>query len=169
MPFLALQITIFPQPLEEAVLADFDAVLVEQLGHFAYQDGCSVFVNRLGEVDARLITLKISVFALDEGVFFFNGLLMLAHQFQRFDVLSPFFLQLGGELFKGGGVGLHSVQRLVCHVSAGPADGRDDVAAKPMLEAFGFRQLAAENEGVNPHFVDDDCTTYTFGSVDLRC
>ena len=79
MPLLALQVAVFPQPLEEAVLADLDTVLVEQLGHFAHEDGGAIFVHGLGEVDAGLVALKVSVFALDEGVLFFYGLLMLAY------------------------------------------------------------------------------------------
>ena len=79
LTLLALQVAVFTKPLEEAVLAYFDAVLVKQLGHFANEDGCFVFVHSLGEVDARLVTFKVGVFTLDKGIFFLNGLFVLAY------------------------------------------------------------------------------------------
>ena len=80
MALFRLQIAIVAQPLKEAVLAYFDAILVEQFSHFAYQDGGAVFVNRFSKIYARLVTLKVSVFALDELVLFLDGLFMLANK-----------------------------------------------------------------------------------------
>ena len=79
MTLLALQVAVVPQPLKEAVLTYFDAVLVKQLGHFANEDGRFILVHSLGEVDARLVAFEVGVFTLDKGILFLNGLFVLAY------------------------------------------------------------------------------------------
>ena len=128
------EVSVLPEPFEEALLADIDAVLFQDLRHFAYEDGGIRRRDGVGEEDFRLVRF-------DFGVELFDG------------------FELGAEHGAGGFVGMGKVMADeslgAVDIAAGAADGGQDFVGDPAFEGFCFGLAAAEDEGIETGFVDD--------------
>lgn len=128
------EVSVLPEPFKEALLADIDAVLFQDLRHFAYEDSGIRRRDGIGKEDFRLVRF-------DFGVEFFDG------------------FELGAEHGAGGFVGMGKVvldEGLgAVDIAAGLADGGQDFVGDPAFEGFGFGLAAAEDEGIETCFVDD--------------
>lgn len=139
IPFASLafdEVSVLPEPFKEALLADIDAVLFQDLRHFAYEDGGIRRRDGVGEEDFRLVRF-------DFGVEFFDG------------------FELGAKHGTGGFVGVGEVMADeslgAVDIAAGAADGGQDFVGDPAFEGFGFGLAAAEDEGIEAGFIDDSC------------